>query len=160
MRLILVLHLLTSVLCIFVSSFLIFAIRVSLSVIRRLSSHTSLGTQSLCAIGLLPGESVYIAAAEVSECGRLLIDWAAKIERFDDAFRRKLEVGADDLREFSLINLRRAKAVDINRHRLGDADGVGQLDLAAVGDAGGHDVFRDVAGHVAGGAVYLRRVFP
>src|SRR5206468_136468 len=123
---------------------------IPLSVIRPSSSQSGIISQFLCAIGLLPGEAVDIYAAEVSECGSLFIDWAAQIERFDDAFRREMEVGADDLREFCLIDLRSAKAVDVNRHRLRDADRVRQLNLAAVGDAGGHDILRDVARHVAG----------
>ena len=43
------------------------------------------------------------------------------------------------------------------RHRLGDADGVGELHLDALGEAGGDEVLGDVAGHVAGRAVDLRR---
>jgi hypothetical protein len=46
----------------------------------------------------------------------------------------------------------------VDRHRLGHADGVGELDLAAIGEAGGDDVLGDVAGHVGGGAVDLGRV--
>ena len=42
--------------------------------------------------------------------------------------------------------------------RLGHADGVGQLDLGALGQAGGHDVLGDVAGHVGRRAVHLGRV--
>ena len=41
---------------------------------------------------------------------------------------------------------------------LGDADGVGQLDFYFGGQAGGDEIFRDVAGHVAGGAVNFSRV--
>ena len=41
---------------------------------------------------------------------------------------------------------------------MGDADRVGDLDLAAVGEAGGDHVLGDVAGRVGGGAVDLRRV--
>ena len=45
--------------------------------------------------------------------------------------------------------------VDVDADRLGDADGVGELDLAALGQAGGDDVLGDVAGHVGGRAVDL-----
>ena len=47
----------------------------------------------------------------------------------------------------------------MDTHRLGDADGVGQLDLAPLSEAGGHDVLGDVSGHVGSGAVDLRGVF-
>src|SRR5687767_4441510 len=113
--------------------------RFWLSVIRPLPLQPGVRSQFFCAIGLLPGEAVDIAASEVSERGRLLINWAAQIERFDNAFRRKLEVGADDFREFGLIDLRSAIAVYVNRYGVRDADGVGQLNLAAISDAGGHD---------------------
>ena len=43
-------------------------------------------------------------------------------------------------------------------HRLGDADGVGQLHFAAVGQAGGDDVLGHVPGHVGGAAVDLGRI--
>src|SRR5262245_32098531 len=62
-------------------------------VIRPVPSQPGVRSQFLRAIGLLPGESVDIAATEVSECGRLLIDRAAQVERFDHTFRRKLAVG-------------------------------------------------------------------
>ncbi len=42
--------------------------------------------------------------------------------------------------------------------RLGDADRVGQLHFAAVGQSGGDDVLGDVPGHVGGAAVDLGRV--
>ena len=48
--------------------------------------------------------------------------------------------------------------VDVDADRLGDADGVGELDLAALGQARGDDVLGDVAGHVGGRAVDLRGV--
>ena len=41
-----------------------------------------------------------------------------------------------------------------NAHRLTDADGVGQLDVAAAGQTGGDHVLGGVPGHVGGGAVY------
>ena len=53
-----------------------------------------------------------------------------------------------------------AEAVDVDAHRVGDADRVRDLDLAAVGEAGGDDVLRDVAGGVPRRAVDLRRILP
>ena len=41
---------------------------------------------------------------------------------------------------------------------MGDADGVGDLHLAALGEAGGDDVLGHVAGRVGAGAVDLARV--
>ncbi len=48
-----------------------------------------------------------------------------------------------------------AVGIDVDADRLGDADGVGELDLAPLGQAGGDDVLGDVAGHVGGRAVDL-----
>src|SRR5215813_2116848 len=100
MCLILVIHLFTSMLCASLFLFLCLSAScvlrpascISLSVIRPISSQSGIGSQFFCAIGFLPGEAVDIAASEVSECGCLFIYWAAQIERFDDAFRRKVEV--------------------------------------------------------------------
>ena len=57
------------------------------------------------------------------------------------------------------INFASAESVDQNADWLGDADSVGELHFAAVGQAGGHDVLGDVARHVGGGAVDLGRIF-
>ncbi len=49
-------------------------------------------------------------------------------------------------------------AVDHDGDGMRDADGVGHLHLAALGEAGGDDVLGDVAGRVGAGAVDLARV--
>ena len=51
-----------------------------------------------------------------------------------------------------------AEAVDLDRHRVGDADRVRDLQLAAVGEAGGDDVLGRVAGRVGRRAVDLGRI--
>ena len=53
---------------------------------------------------------------------------------------------------------RRALGADGDAHRVGHADRVGELHFGALGEAGGDDVLGDVAAHVAGAAVDLRRV--
>ena len=68
------------------------------------------------------------------------------------------KISPDELGDRRVGELARAEGVDVDAHRLGDADGVGELDLAALGQAGGDDVLGDVAGHVGGGAVDLRRI--
>ena len=57
-----------------------------------------------------------------------------------------------------VVDLARAFGVDVHADRLGDADGVGELHFAALGQAGGDDVLGHVAGHVGGAAIDLRRV--
>ena len=56
------------------------------------------------------------------------------------------------------LDLLGALAVDHHRHRVGDADGVGDLQLAALGETGGDDVLGDVAGGIGARAVDLARV--
>ncbi len=51
-----------------------------------------------------------------------------------------------------------AEGVDHDADRLGDADGVGDLDKRAAGVPSGHDVLRDVAHHVRSGTVHLGRI--
>ena len=53
-----------------------------------------------------------------------------------------------------------AEGIHHHRHRIGDADRVRELNLQFLREAGGHAVLRDVARHVARGAVDLRGVFP
>ena len=62
---------------------------------------------------------------------------------------------ADQLGDHRVGDLAGALGVDVDADRLGDADGVGELDLAALGQAGGDDVLGDVPGHVGGRAVDL-----
>lgn len=68
-----------------------------------------------------------------------------------NARRRQVHILAD--RSFDLVfrnTLAGAMQVDIDRQRLSDADGVGELDRAAVGKAGGDDVLGEVAGGIGG----------
>ncbi len=74
--------------------------------------------------------------------------------------RRRAEV--EDLvhRGLQLVvgHLLGAEGLDEQTHRGRLADGVGDLDLGTVGQAGRDDVLRDPAGGVGRGAVHLRRV--
>ena len=75
-----------------------------------------------------------------------------------DAARREVEDLAERLLELGLVDLAGAVQVDIDRQRLGDADGVAQLDRGAVGEAGGDDVLGEIARGIGGRAVDLGRV--
>src|SRR6185369_13429175 len=108
-------------------------------------------------VDALPGE-LGLRAAEVAERRRLRVDRLAQVELFHDAARRQLEVGAHELRDLGLRNLAGAVRVDHHRDGIGDADCVRKLYGGAIGQAGAHDVLRDVAGHVARRAVDLRRI--
>src|SRR4051794_10920205 len=72
------------------------------------------------------------------------------------------ELGDAADRRFDLIVADAAGAVgvDIQRQRLADADRIGELDGAALGETGGNDVLGKIARGVSGRAVDLGRVFP
>ena len=50
--------------------------------------------------------------------------------------------------ELCLIDLAGAVQVDIDRQRLGDADGIGKLDGAAIGELRRHHILGEVAGRI------------
>ena len=108
-------------------------------------------------VGPLPGE-LGLGAAEVAEGGRLLVDRAPQVQLFHDAARRQLEVRAHELGDLLLGNPAGAFRVHHDRDRIGHANRVGELHQRPVGDAGRHDVLGDVARHVAGRAIDLRRI--
>ena len=62
------------------------------------------------------------------------------------------------LLELGLVDLAGAVGIDVDRQRLGDADGIGQLDRAAVGETRRHHVLGEVARRISGRAVDLGRV--
>src|SRR5438105_10894380 len=110
-------------------------------------------------VGALPGEVRPVRdAAEVPVGGGAAVDGALQAERTDDRGRLQVEQLAHELRELLVRDDARAKRVDRDRHRIGDADRVCHLDLAAARELGGDDVLRDVARHVRGAAVDLARV--
>ena len=57
-----------------------------------------------------------------------------------------------------LLDLAGAVRIDIDRQRLGNADGVGKLDRAAIGEARRDDVLREIARRIGRRAVDLGRV--
>ena len=59
---------------------------------------------------------------------------------------------------FPVVHDARAECVDADGDGVGIADGVGELDFAALGQAGGDDVFRDITAHVRGAAIDLARI--
>src|SRR5260370_36162749 len=86
-------------------------------------------------IGSFPCE-IGIVAAKVPVPGSLAIDRPAQFQRFDDALRLELEVLAPQLFEFGFVDLAGVEGVDQNATRISHADGVCQLNFAAVGETG------------------------
>ncbi len=72
--------------------------------------------------------------------------------------RAQVEVLVDELEDLRAADVLGPERLHHHRHRVGDADRVRDLDLAAVGQAGGHDVLGHVTSGVRGRAVDLARV--
>src|SRR5208283_1271493 len=87
-----------------------------------------------------------------------LINRLAQVERFNDGFGREREIFAHDGSDLFFGDGAGAEGVHHDRDGLGDANGVGQLHFGAAGETRRDDILGDIAGHVAGGAVYFRRV--
>ena len=66
---------------------------------------------------------------------------------------------AHDLRQqrfkLACVNLSRVVQVDVDRQRVRDTDGIGELDGAALRKAGGNDIFCQIARRIGGGTVDL-----
>src|SRR5574343_330026 len=90
--------------------------------------------------------------------GGLLVDWAKQVEHVDDAFRPQVEMLLDQRGQDFVADLAGAEGLDHDRGRLGDTDGVGDLDQALAGQAGGNDVLGHIAAGVGGRAVDLGRI--
>src|SRR5579871_1479485 len=78
---------------------------------------------------------IQIRAAEVPIGGRLPVDRAAQLQVMDDRGRPKIEDGLDGARDALLGKPAGTERLDRNAHRMRDADRVGDLHLAAVGEA-------------------------
>ena len=72
--------------------------------------------------------------------------------------RAQVEMALDEGLDPLVGDLARAERLDREADRPGDADGVGDLDLEAVGEAGGDDVLGHPAGRVRRRAVDLGRI--
>src|SRR5580704_3850642 len=109
-------------------------------------------------VGAFPGEAGAGAAeVAVGRCGPVYR--AAQVERLDNALGRQLEECANHFGDLRIRDSARAESVCHYGNGLGDADGIGQLDFYFRGQAGGYEILRDVARHVAGGAVNFCGVF-
>src|SRR5205085_2130521 len=90
-----------------------------------------------------------LRAAEVAVRRGLLEDRATQLERLDDAARRHLEVLANEVHELLLLDLPGTERVDVNRHRIRNADRIRELHFDFISESRRDDVLRDVTRHVA-----------
>src|SRR5512133_1102278 len=108
-------------------------------------------------VGALPGE-VVVVAAEVPVGGGLLIDRAVQVQGVAEGAGAQVEVLVDEPLDLPAADLVGPEGLDHDRHRMRDADGVGDLDLGAGGQPRGHDVLGHVTRGVRGRAVDLRGI--
>ena len=99
--------------------------------------------QQLCKPGrnvpLLP-RNVKILPAHVTVSGKLGIYRTAEIEPVDKRGGTQINKSADLIGDNILVNLCRSEGIDPDRDRLGNTDGIRDLNLAPVGKPGGNDV--------------------
>src|SRR5205823_973709 len=116
----------------------------------------------------LPGEQLDLAVADLAPLGGAAemavsrgrpVDRIAKVERLDDARGGEIEYFADGVLQRVLRDCTGAERVYHDRHRIGNADCIGNLYFAALRQTGGHDVLRYPTHGVCRGTVHLRRIF-
>ena len=99
---------------------------------RRHRGRSGCLSKQLSLIRLFP-RKVRIVTAEVAAGGGLAVDRAAELEVVDDAAGSQREIFADEFADLGVGDVASAEGVDVNADGFGDADGVGELEFAAVG---------------------------
>lgn len=74
----------------------------------------------------------------------LLVDRTPKVQTADDRRRAQVKALADQLTQAGVGQAARSEGVDKDRDGMGNADGIGQLDLALGGKTCRHKVLGDV----------------
>ena len=123
-------------------------------------AYASSGPKLVRQIGLLPGEAAvrFRRAAEMAVSGGARIDRLVEVEMLANAARREVHDLHQRAFELGFVDAAGPVQVGVDRQRLGDADRVGELQGAALGQAGGDDVLGEIARGVGGRAVDLGRV--
>src|SRR5258708_26405673 len=83
------------------------------------------------------------------------VDRLVELQMRADATRAQVHELLQYGGELVLLHPRRAAGVDIDRERLGDADRIGDLDRAALGELGRDHILGEIARGVSGGALDL-----
>lgn len=100
-------------------------------------------------LGLLPGERG-LRSSEVTVRRGDVVLGLLEVEVLDDDSGLEREVGVDDGNEL-LVRLGRSSVrVDEDRERLGDTDGIRELDEDSLGETGGNEGLGDPSGSVGG----------
>jgi hypothetical protein len=103
-------------------------------------------------LGLLPGE---VGVGEVTVLGSLAVDGVDEVELLDDDTGAHVEVGVDDLNK--LLGALVGGTVGLNEdgERLGNTNGVGELDESTASELGVDERLGDPTGEVGSGTVDL-----
>src|SRR5690242_17944863 len=94
-------------------------------------------------IRCFPGE-VGIVPAEMSVRRSLGINRPPQFQRIDNALRGQMEISSNQIRNRFRINLAGTERVYPNAHWLRHADRISELDFAALGHFGSHDILCNV----------------
>src|ERR1700722_411250 len=137
----------------FIAAFMIDSFAAASSGARR----CELGGKNVRFVDTFPGELLFLAA-EMTVGGRLLINRPRKVKHLAQPVGGQVEMSAHDLRELCVRQFARAKRLNHDGGRLRDPDRVGDLHLAALRQARGHDVLGDVARSVGCGTINLGRI--
>src|SRR5665647_3713863 len=97
--------------------------------------------------------------AKVAVGRGFLVDRAQQIEHLDDAAWPQVEELVYQRSNFLVRDDARALGIDRHVHRLGNANGIGNLNLALPRQPRSHNIFGHIAGSVSGRAIHLARVF-
>jgi hypothetical protein len=103
-------------------------------------------------LGLLPGE---VGVGEVAVLGGLAVDGVDEVELLDDDTGAHVEVGLDDLDELAGALVGGAVGLDEDGERLGDTNGVGELDKGTASELGVDERLGNPAGEVGSRTVDL-----
>ena len=108
-------------------------------------------------VGLFPGNAE-VFPSDVAIGGELAVDGTAQLEVAD--YRGGAQVKHLFNRTFNclVVVASGTKSIHHDRHRMGDADGVGELNLTFGGKSSGNHVFRDVTRGISRAAVNLGRI--
>src|ERR1700691_5443459 len=102
------------------------------------------GRQRIRLVGTLPGELLFLTA-KMAVGRRFLINRPCEVQHLAQSEGGEIEMRAHDLRQARVRHFPGAESLHHDRGRFGDADGVGDLDFAALRESRRHDVLGDVA---------------
>jgi hypothetical protein len=103
-------------------------------------------------LGLLPGE---VGVGEVTVLGSLAVDGVDEVELLDDDTRAHVEVGVNDLNKLLGALVRGTVGLNEDGERLGDTNGVRELDESTASELGVDERLGDPTGEVGSGTVDL-----